>query len=57
MHSGSCSETRAESGSNIKCNIKAKKEKLEAKFLGNNMASSIGKARFVKKFLLFEKLW
>ncbi len=42
--------------SNIKCNTKVKKEKLQDNFLGNNIASRIEKERFCTNFLMFEKL-
>jgi hypothetical protein len=40
--------------SNIKCNKKSKKQKGEAKFLGNNAAFDIEKARLCKKNLLLK---
>jgi hypothetical protein len=46
--------TRFGPGSNIKCNTKVKIQKLEANFLGNNVAFSIEKARFFTNILLLK---
>ncbi len=49
MQSGS--ETRFGPRSNTKCNTKVKKSRIRGKFLGNNAACTIEKARFFKKIL------
>ncbi len=54
MHYGSGYRIEFGAGSNIKCNEKVKKSKLEASFLGNNAAADIEKARFCRIFLLLE---